>query len=49
MKNKVILLSSLIVFVVLVILGFIQYRKVNAEFQDYEFKEEKLNLIKRII
>ncbi|WP_239704115.1 MULTISPECIES: hypothetical protein [unclassified Mammaliicoccus] len=44
MKNKVILLSSLIVFVVLVILGFIQYRKVNAEFQDYEFKEEKIKL-----
>jgi len=44
MKNKVILFSSLIVFVVLVILGFNQYHKVNAEFQDYEFKEEKIKL-----
>ncbi|MEB7724491.1 hypothetical protein [Mammaliicoccus fleurettii] len=44
MKNKVILLSVIIVFVVLVTLGCIQYHKVNAEFQDYELKEEKIKL-----
>lgn len=44
MKNKVILLSVIIVFVVLFTLGSIQYHKVNAEFQDYKLKEEKIKL-----
>ncbi|PTI29601.1 hypothetical protein BU072_07080 [Mammaliicoccus vitulinus] len=44
MKNKIILVATLIVLVVLITLGCIQYHKVNAEYQDYYFTEEKIIL-----